>query len=323
MVDFAKVIQAQRKAERKKSFSDAICQVDYSLKSIINKASRKFDRKSTVVPITDSIPDTKTIQMVEDSEKNRVMSSLKEYVGPLLKKNYTTEIPGGEIISKNAKNDYVNKLDFTPQFESWEAYLHTMTKCQKCQNRVFSGVVNEFKGQKKSAPIDVLFVSDRPRDFDMDSYSEDGEVTDLSRWESSTAHCFSGEKGEMVQRMIQKMNLSSEKSAMSLVVKCVGKQSNHNELKNECISHLLHEIYFLRPRVIVTFGAWCSEVLRGKSDKLSSIHGQLFPLELQNAEELINSMVVPLFHPDLLFINNDMKKTTWMDMQKIMSYLSA
>lgn len=317
MVDFTKVIQAQRQSQRKKSFSDEICQTSYNVKALFLQGSSTQNQDIKVEVVTSPVTPTISSE-VEDSEKNRVMSSLKEYMEPLLKQNYSTGIEGGEIVSNKREDDFIHQISFSPNFTTWNEYLHSLAKCQFCQDRVFAGVVHEFSGKQFTAPLDVLFVSDRPREFDPNS--RDGETTNSVNGQQ----CFQGEKGEMVKRMIQRMELADDKTALSFVVKCVGKDKQGlNEIKDICLSNLLHEIYFLRPKVIVAFGAWCSEVLRGKSDKLSTTHGQFYPLQITTATETISTMVVPLFHPDLLFINNDMKKTTWMDMQKIMNFLMS
>lgn len=83
------------------------------------------------------------------------------------------------------------------------------------------------------------------------------------------------------------------------------------------------EISFTRPKVIVTLGAAASHFLLKNNKKLSHIHGQFFEEIYKQDENEHKFVVVPLFHPDFLVINQNMKRTTWSDLQKILSHLNS
>lgn len=74
-------------------------------------------------------------------------------------------------------------------------------------------------------------------------------------------------------------------------------------------------------QVIVTLGATTTSVLTGKRQKLSNIHGQFFPLNLPNYSFSAPIQLVPIFHPDYLKINPNMKKTAWIDLQEVMKVI--
>ncbi len=74
-------------------------------------------------------------------------------------------------------------------------------------------------------------------------------------------------------------------------------------------------------QVIVTLGATTTSVLTGKRQKLSNIHGQFFPLNLPNYTFSSPIQLVPIFHPDYLKINPNMKKTAWIDLQEVMKVI--
>jgi len=60
----------------------------------------------------------------------------------------------------------------------------------------------------------------------------------------------------------------------------------------------------------------------GTKDRLATIHGEIVDLSLkliQDQAYFFNMM--PLFHPQILLINPNMKKTAWADMQKAMRFL--
>ena len=69
-----------------------------------------------------------------------------------------------------------------------------------------------------------------------------------------------------------------------------------------------------RPKIVVSLGATVTNVLLGKREKLSTIHGQFFE---KQQDECVYSLM-PLFHPDYLLINPNMKRTAWIDLQKVM-----
>jgi DNA polymerase len=71
-----------------------------------------------------------------------------------------------------------------------------------------------------------------------------------------------------------------------------------------------------RPQVVVSMGAVVTNMLLEKKEKLSGIHGQLIPMETSDWKYLL----VPIFHPEFLLINPNMKRTAWNDLQKIMEY---
>ena len=93
-----------------------------------------------------------------------------------------------------------------------------------------------------------------------------------------------------------------------------------NETENYDVKALImDEIDLYAPKGIATFGAKAASLLLGRTERLAKIHGQFLTTRLQNTKDearLIEWM--PLFHPDLLLINPNMKKTAWVDMQKLM-----
>lgn len=78
--------------------------------------------------------------------------------------------------------------------------------------------------------------------------------------------------------------------------------------------NLLNIIQNKRPKVVVSLGATVTNILLGKREKLSTIHGQF--IEKQTGPCVYS--LVPIFHPDFLLINPNMKRTAWIDLQKVM-----
>jgi DNA polymerase len=72
------------------------------------------------------------------------------------------------------------------------------------------------------------------------------------------------------------------------------------------------------PRAVVTLGAYATNLLTSKKTKLSSIHGQ----EQKYTYEGCVYSFFPVFHPDYLNINPNMKRTAWNDLKLVLEFLS-
>ena len=72
-----------------------------------------------------------------------------------------------------------------------------------------------------------------------------------------------------------------------------------------------------KPKVVITFGAVMTNFILDKEERLSKVHGKFFP-KLYDGYQ---TQVVPVFHPGFLIINPNMKRTAWMDLQKVMDFL--
>ncbi len=99
---------------------------------------------------------------------------------------------------------------------------------------------------------------------------------------------------------------------------------NVNNLEENLINpsaettYLLDQIKKFKPHVVVSLGATATNILLGKREKLSGIHGQFFDKSLSLENENFSYSIMPIFHPDFLLINPNMKRTAWIDLQKVM-----
>ena len=73
-----------------------------------------------------------------------------------------------------------------------------------------------------------------------------------------------------------------------------------------------------RPRVVVVLGSVALEMLVGRRERLSQIHGTFMPLHYSGG----SCTMMPIFHPDFLLINPAMKRPVWQDLQKVMRLLA-
>ncbi len=72
-----------------------------------------------------------------------------------------------------------------------------------------------------------------------------------------------------------------------------------------------------KPKVVITFGATMTNFILDKQERLSKVHGKFFPKLYEGHQ----TQIVPVFHPGFLIINPNMKRTAWMDLQKVMEFL--
>ncbi len=78
----------------------------------------------------------------------------------------------------------------------------------------------------------------------------------------------------------------------------------------------------LKPKAVVALGAYATNLSLGRKERLSLVHGKEFPLSLPLGEaETVVIPCFPVFHPDILQINPNMKRSAWIDLQKVADYL--
>lgn len=81
---------------------------------------------------------------------------------------------------------------------------------------------------------------------------------------------------------------------------------------------LLNSIIEKKPEIVVSLGATVTNILLGRREKLSGIHGQFVEKTISLDSKAHTFTIMPLFHPDFLVINPNMKRTAWIDLQKVM-----
>lgn len=144
--------------------------------------------------------------------------------------------------------------------------------------------------------IDVLFLG-------LDEFSENDlpESTPLSLIESDQ---------DLLGKMIKAMNLEQGRFLRLPLL------SGDKELE-----FTVAAIQYFKPKVVVPLGAHSTNIMLEKRVKLSNVHGQFEKKAYRvNGEDMIVE-VSPLFHPQLLEINQSMKRTAWIDMQKVMKFV--
>ncbi len=120
-------------------------------------------------------------------------------------------------------------------------------------------------------------------------------------------YCFEKEVAELFEKMVKAMKLGAHEFGLSVVSLAGSPRS---------IEDLWEEIHWRQPDFVVPLGAQAMQALIGNRERLASVHGKFYPLSAIKTKEI---QIVPLFHPNVIATNQNMKKSTWADMQKIMS----
>ena len=81
------------------------------------------------------------------------------------------------------------------------------------------------------------------------------------------------------------------------------------------------EIQSASPRVVVALGASALNLLLGRRERLSLVHGRVFDGGIQDKGIYSEFKLIPVFHPDILAINPGMKRAAWGDLQKVFPLL--
>lgn len=124
---------------------------------------------------------------------------------------------------------------------------------------------------------------------------------------------FVGEAGQLLNRMLTKLAISRSEVYITNVVKSRPPRNRTPEADEvaACRPFLLHQIWAIRPQMIVTLGAVPTQTLLETKTPISRLRGHWQTWE--------GIAVMPTYHPSyLLRIPQDRKKT-WEDMQKVLA----
>ncbi|RLA60124.1 MAG: hypothetical protein DRQ89_13240 [Epsilonproteobacteria bacterium] len=123
-------------------------------------------------------------------------------------------------------------------------------------------------------------------------------------------------EGSSEKSILEKMAAAMKLSESEFEMMEFSNESLENDSKN-LKSEIFELIASNRPKVIITFGATMTSFILDKQERLSRIHGKFFPKIFKGHE----ASVVPVFHPGFLMINPNMKRSAWMDLQKVMGFI--
>lgn len=130
---------------------------------------------------------------------------------------------------------------------------------------------------------------------------------------------FNGEGEDLLLKMISAMKLLPEEyKRIALDPDLENLNLDSDEfLKQSSYLNLIGLIENEAPMFVISLGAIVTNCLIGRREKMSGIHGKYFKLSANHYEY----QLMPIFHPEFLLINPNMKRTAWIDLQKVMQAL--
>ncbi len=127
---------------------------------------------------------------------------------------------------------------------------------------------------------------------------------------------YTGRSGESLQKMIENvLGLSTEDVYFTHAIKCKPLNSNKPSISewDSCKSHLFSQIEFVKPKVIVTIGEEAYYKLTDENSNFETVRGHVIDFKTYK--------LIPIYHPQFLLRNPDLKKITLNDLKTIKSCL--
>jgi len=138
--------------------------------------------------------------------------------------------------------------------------------------------------------------------------------------ETNVQTVFGVQEDQMLARMLTAINLSMEEVYISNVIKCgVGPTIQpQGEHITACASFLQRQIRAASPDIICTMGMVATRTLLNLPQPLSALRGRFYDYRVEDGVEI---PLLPTYHPGYLLQNDEMKKPTWLDLQRIQKRL--
>lgn len=286
-------------ANLKTPFSERLFAHDWSYATFESQEDELGEKiaDSSRVTLQDTaqvIPEKTDTQSKTVTEKVKILDELHKFGKEKFEQSKSDKIHlgGGAIMQK--------KTTLTPLWElssnQADQYLEVLKE--------LSPILYNEKTEIENTKLDILFIVD-----DEFIHKEQNDVED-----KKINVFFEPEVALLFQRMIKAMHLKRENYSLS----------SFSEEYDSMESALLSEIYQREPRYIVPLGGYVSSKLLKTKERLQSLRGKFYPIELKLAgEEKTKSFeVLPLFSPNYLNEAPNSKRLAWGDMQKLMQKLS-
>ena len=221
------------------------------------------------------------------------MVFLKSYQNLVLLQNlYRLKATGFEYIDHFDLN--MRQSDEVPS--SLSQLSHDITSCHLCD-------LSKSRSQSMSG-----FGSENAELFIVDYI--------VSQAQDSTNSYYNARSGETLKKMIENVVKIDVKDAyLTHAIKCKPLQSNRPSPSewNSCKNYLFSQIEFIKPKVIVTLGPEAYSHLTGDNENFENIRGHVIDYK--------NYKLIPIYHPQYLLRNPELKKITMNDLKTIKSCL--
>ena len=139
----------------------------------------------------------------------------------------------------------------------------------------------------------------------------------VSQTQDDADNYYVGRSGETLKKMIENVLHSSvDDIYLTHTIKCKPLQSNKPSPSewNSCKSYLFAQLDFIQPKVIVTLGEEAyAHLTNDSADNFENVRGHVINYK--------NYKLVPIYHPQFLLRNPELKKITLNDLHTIESCL--
>ncbi len=138
----------------------------------------------------------------------------------------------------------------------------------------------------------------------------------VSHIEDSTNNYFCGKSAQMLKNMIENvLKLDINDIFYTYAIKCKPLQirQNYETQWHSCKRYLLSQIEFISPKIIVTLGSEAFEKLTGQVGEFEKLRGHMI--------EFGKTKIIPIYHPNYLLRNTNMKKIAFNDLKTIKTFL--
>lgn len=191
-------------------------------------------------------------------------------------------------IEKQATDHGIHKNPIT--YDNWDELIQNIKNCKECSLSQGRNYVVIERGNR-NAPW--MFI---------------GEDTSLE--DDMNGEPFSGDQGELLNKMIAAMKLNIDQDVyICNAVKCKSLHSRHpgdHEL-DVCKQHLLNQINLVKPKIIIALGRFASQALLGTNLAVAKLRG--------TKQNYNNIPVIVTYTPGYLLRNVEAKKDAWADLQ--------
>ncbi len=127
---------------------------------------------------------------------------------------------------------------------------------------------------------------------------------------------FSGEDGELLNKMLNAIGLEMEQVYIASIVKCRtdGKRQPAAKEISTCLPFLMAQLAVVKPKIICAMGSLAAQVLLKSQQPLIRLRGRW--------RQLNGIPLMATFHPSFLLKNGEMKRAAWQDLQAIQKKLA-
>ncbi len=249
--------------------------------------STSFERPANRTPVAPKGPEVASKEVspkapveenTEISEKKKLLQSFDQYIEAEMKDSGSKKVtfPGGEVSASDAVVSF-----------SDGAIIELSSLEEKAGDRP---VIYDYESFE-SNELSILFVGERPKDFDDEN-----------------------PRADLLSKMISAMKLKELEFSRVFL-------SKDTQMAQSEWYRVLQMLDGRMQLCVVPLGAKACNTVLGTKERLSKIHGQEFKFRLVGKKTQIDMSVFPVFHPDFLQINPNMKRSAWIDLQKVMTHL--